>query len=193
MPRTPRTGRPSDSRRISPIRAILSTIAVIAGGVVLAAAAAGGTYAFWNDAAPVNGGTVDAGSSGLTVNGVQSVTVNLTGTTLLPGRSVVQAAPLQFANVGDTPLNVTSAVVFAPASAALQPYVHVSLRPAVGATCTVTADPTTLPAAIAPVGFVVGQTIPMCLEVLLRSNAPATMQDTTVSFTINLTAAQVRP
>lgn len=194
MPRTPRTGRRSAARRLSPLRAVLSTLAVFSGAVVLALTAAGGTYAIWNDLAPVNGGTISSGSSGLTINNASSATINLTGTTLLPGRSVVQATPLQFANVGVTPLNVTSTgITFTPASAALQPHLQISLRPAVAATCTVTPDATPLPASIAPVSFAVAQTIPMCLEVRLSSTAPASVQDAEAAFTINLNAAQVRP
>jgi len=102
--------------------------------------------------------------------------------------------PLQFANTGVTPLNVTSTgIVYTPASAALQPYLQVSLRTAAAATCTVTPEATPLPATIAPVSFAVGQTRPMCLEVRLISSAPASIQGVTAAFTINLDAAQVRP
>lgn len=192
MPRTPRTDSPSKAR-VSPIKAILSTVAVFGGGILLAVTAAGGTYAIWNSSAPAQGATLASGTTGLTINNLTSVSVNLTGTTLLPGRSVVQAAPLQFKNTGVTPLRVTSpSTVFTPASAALQPYLQISLRPAVAATCTVTPEASALPASN-PVNFAVGQTVPMCLEVRLLSTAPASVQDASASFTINLTAAQVRP
>ena len=192
MPETPRTGRHSTTR-ISPIKAILSTVAVFTGGILLAVTAAGGTYAIWNSSAPANGATISSGTTGLTINNLTSVTVDLTGTTLLPGRSVVQSAPLQFKNTGVTPLRVTSTgTTFTPASAALQPYLQISLRPAVAATCTVTPESTALPAT-SPVTFSVGQTVPMCLEVRLLATAPASVQDASATFTINLTAAQVRP
>ena len=47
--------------------------------------------------------------------------------------------------------------------------------------------------AFTPVNFTVGQTVPMCLEVRLLSTAPASVQDATAAFTINLVATQVRP
>ena len=193
MPDTSSLDGLSTPRHFFSIRTLLSTVAVFAVAIALAITAAGGSYASWNSNGAVNGGTISAGTIGLTVNGATSATVNLTGTTLLPGRSVVQATPLQFANTGSTPINVTSAVVFAPASAALQPHLKISLRPAVGATCTVAPDPSTLPATIAPLAFTVGQTIPMCLEVVLLTSAPASAQDATVAFTINLAATQVQP
>ena len=192
MPETPRTGRHSTTR-ISPIKAILSTLAVFAGAILLSVTAAGGTYAIWNSSAPAQGATLASGTTGLTINNLTSVTIDLTGSTLLPGRSVVQSTPLQFTNTGVTPLRVTSpSTVFTPASAALQPYLQISLRPAVAATCTVTPEATALPASN-PVDFAVGQTVPMCLEVRLIATAPASVQNATASFTINLTATQVRP
>ena len=150
MPDTTSLDGLSTPRHFFSIRTLLSTVAVFAVAIALAITAAGGSYASWNSNGAVNGGTISAGTIGLTVNGATSATVNLTGTALLPGRSVVQATPLQFANTGSTPINVTSAVVFAPASASLQPHLKISLRPAVGATCTVAPDPNTLPATIAP-------------------------------------------
>lgn len=193
MPTTTRDDRPSVSLKLPSIRGVLATIGVLVAGIMIALGAAGGTYALWNEAAPVNGGTISTGTSGLTVNGAQSATVNLTGTALLPGRSVVQATPLQFTNTGVTKLNVTAtSITFTPASSALQPYLQISLRAAVAATCTVTPEADPLPASIAPVSFAVGQTVPMCLEVRLISSAPASVQDATANFTINLNAAQVR-
>ena len=192
MPRTPRTDSPSKAR-VSPIRAILSAVAVFGGGILLAVTAAGGTYAIWNSSAPAQGATLASGTTGLTINNLTSVSIDLTGSTLLPGRSVVQSAPLQFKNTGVTPLRVTSpSTVFTPASADLQPHLQISLRPAVAATCTVTPEGSPLPA-FTPVNFTVGQTVPMCLEVRLLSTAPASVQDATAAFTINLVATQVRP
>ena len=192
MPKTPRTRRRSAKRPFSPIRTILSPAGVFGGAILLAIAAATGTYAMWNAAAPVSGATIDSGTVGLTINGSQSHSVDLTGTTLLPGRSVVQSTPLQFTNTGVTPLNVTSTgIVFTPASAAVQPYLQVSLRLAVAATCTVTPEATPLPASIAPVAFAIGQTRQMCLEVRLLPTAPASLQGATANFTINLSAVQV--
>lgn len=191
MPASSRTGRHS-AATVSPVRAVLKTIVVFGGGLAIAIAAATGTYALWNTAAPVQGATINAGTIGLTINGQTNFAVDLTGTTLLPGRSVVQATPLQFVNTGHTPINVTaSSIVFTPASAAVQPHLQISLRPAVAATCTVTPEATPLPASIAPISFTVGQTRPMCLEVRLVSTAPSTVQGLTAAFTINLAVTQV--
>lgn len=185
--------RPVLKRPVYTIRGVLATAGVFAGATALAVTAAGGSYALWNDGSQVNGGTISSGTSGMTINGSQSVTIDLTGTALLPGRSVVQATPMQFVNTGVTPLNVTSTgIVFTAASASLQPYLQISLRAAVAATCTVTPEATALPASIAPVHFNVGQTVPMCLEIRLISSAPASVQGSTATFTINLDAAQVR-
>ena len=181
--------------RPSFIRALLSATGVIGAGVIIAVAAAGGTYAIWNDEVAAHGATVTTGDIGLTVNNLPSFTVDLSGTALLPGRTVVQAAPIQLKNTGITPLRVTSTgVAVVSESTPLMTSLRVSLRPATSATCTVTSGGTSaLTAAIAPVDFTVGQTRLVCLEVGLLDTAPPSVQGASAAITINLNAAQVRP
>ena len=178
----------------SPLRTLLTTAAVLAAGVTVAVIAAGGTYAIWNDTTPVASTTVTTGSTGLTVNGATTFSVDVSMNALLPGRSVVPAAPIVLTNTGITPLNVTApTITYTAASSGLSPYLQVSMRPATGSTCTVTALATPLPAAIAPISFAVGQSVSVCLEVRLSTSAPATVQGAAATFLINLTATQVRP
>ncbi|TBN56217.1 hypothetical protein EYE40_01740 [Glaciihabitans arcticus] len=180
--------------KTSAIRALFATAGTLAAGVLVAVLAAGGTYALWNDSVPVQAATVQTGTSGITVNGAETFSVDLSATTLLPGRSVVPATPIVLKNIGVTPLSVTApSIIFTAESSALQPYLQVSMIQATGTTCTVTADGTPLPAAIAPIAFTVGQTTPVCLEIRLAPDAPASVQGSSATFLISLNAAQVRP
>ena len=182
-------------KKPSAIRRLFSTVGLLAAGLLVAVVSAGGTYALWNDTAPVSAATINTGKTGLTVNDNPSTfSVDLSANTLLPGRSVVPAAPIRLKNVGDTPLNVTApSITYTAASAALSPYLTVSMRTTTAATCTVTADATPLPASIDPIPFTVGQTVTVCLEVRLAPGAPDTVQGASATFLINLNAAQVRP
>jgi len=182
-------------KKPSAIRSLFSTAGLLLVGLLIAIVSAGGTYALWNDTSPVRAATIATGKSGLTVNDDPSTfSVDLSATTLLPGKSVVPATPIRLKNVGDTPLNVTApSITFTPASAALSPYLLVAMTTTTATTCTVSADSTPLPASIAPIPFAVGQTVTVCLEIRLASNTPATLQGATGTFLINLNAAQVRP
>jgi len=179
----------------SAIRALFTTAGLMAVGVLIAVIAAGGTYALWNDTAPVAAATISTGKTGITVNDdPNTFSVDLSSTSLLPGKSVVPAAPIRLKNVGDTPLRVTApSIAFTPASAALSPYLTIAMTTTTATTCTGTADTAPLPASIAPISFAVGQTVTVCLEIRLAANTPSTLQGATGTFLINLNAAQVRP
>lgn len=176
-------------------RAILTATAAMAGAVVLAIAGAGGTYAMWNSSATLNPGTITAGSTGLTVNTVTNHTIasNEMIGTLLPGRSRITLAPVAVRNPGTTAVSVTAG---APTiTGALAAQVNVAIRQVATSTsaCTPTAvggTPTTL---TAPVTLAAGATVYMCVEVQLKSTAPAASQGQSAQFTLPLNAAQVQP
>ncbi len=175
-------------------RAILTATAALAGAVVLGIAGAGGTYAMWNSSTTLNPGTITAGSTGLTVNSVTNYTIpaNAMIGVLLPGRSTITTAPLAVRNPGNTPVSVTAGT--ATVTGALASQVTVAIRQVAGAAsaCTPTAvggTPTTL---TAPVALAAGATVYVCVEVQLRTTAPAASQGQTAQFTLPLTAVQVQ-
>ena len=183
------------TKKPSAIRAVFTTAGFLMVGLLVAGISAGGTYALWNDTVPATAATIATGKSGLTVNDDPvTFSVDLSGTTLLPGRSVVPAAPIRLKNIGDTPLSVTApTITFTPATAAIAQYLTISMTTTTAATCTVTASGDPLPATSSPIPFAIAQTRTVCLEVRLASNTPSTMQGEIGTFLINLNAAQVRP
>lgn len=174
-------------------RAILTATAAMAGAIVLAIAGAGGTYAMWNSSTTLNPGTITSGTTGLTVNTVTDYTIpaNAMIGVLLPGRSIITTAPLAVRNPGTTPVAVSAG---APTiTGALAAQVNVAIRQVATSTsaCTATAvggTPTTL---TAPVTLAAGATAYMCVEVQLKSTAPAASQGQSAQFTLPLTAVQV--
>lgn len=189
-----RSGRHSAPRKKSLISTLLTTVAVVTGGVLVALAAAGGTYAMWNKSVATNATAITSGTIGLTVNDLSSYSTDLSMTALLPGRSVVAVTPIVLKNTGVTPMSVTaSSISYTTASSTVSPYLIVSLVATTAGSCTVTPDATPLPTTIAPIAFNPGQSRSVCLEVRLASNAPASVQGSTAAFTVNLLGSQVRP
>jgi predicted ribosomally synthesized peptide with SipW-like signal peptide len=181
-------------KKPSAIRSLFTTAGLLAVGLLVAVVSAGGTYALWNNTAPVAAATVTTGKSGLTVNDDPSTfSVDLSMSTLLPGKSVVPAAPIRLKNVGDTALNVTAPSITYTSGAALEPYLTIAMTTTTAATCTVSADSAPLPASIAPIPLAIGQTVTVCLEVRLGTNTLSSLQGASATFLINLNATQVRP
>ena len=167
-----------------------------AAAVVLAVAAAGGTYALWNDTEVLDAGTITSGNTGLTINDVTSYAiVGLDTGALYPGYSTITPAPLTVKNTGTTPLSVTpGTVTFSdPASPlATQLVVAVTTVLPTDLTCTPT------PFGSVPVSFVSftlqpGATRKICVEVQLTSTAPPSVQGLSLGFTAPLNGIQVRP
>ena len=160
--------------------------------IVVAMMAAGGTYALWNASAQMKPGTINTGNTGLTINNVTSYPiVGLDTTSLYPGYSTITPTPLTVKNTGTTPLSVTpGTVTFNNPTSALASQLVVAIRQT--ATCT----PTPFGSTSVPfTSFTLqpGQTILVCVEVQLKSGAPANVQGLSLGFTAPLTGIQVRP
>ena len=174
------------------IRRVGAAAGAAAAAVIIAVGAAGGTYALWDGSARMAPGTISTGNTGLTVNGVTSFPiVGLDTTSLYPGYSTITATPLTVKNTGTTPLAVTpGTVTFSDSGSALASQLVVAVRNV--ATCTPT------PFGSTPVSFTSftlqpGQTTQVCVEVQLKSGAPANVQGLPLGFTAPLNGIQVRP
>lgn len=171
-------------------RRLGASAAAIGGAVVVAVLAAGGTYALWSDAMPVQAGTVTAGTAGLTINDVPSYAIpGLDVTKLYPGYSTI-SAPLTVKNTGNTPLRVTPGTVTLSPSNALATQVVVAVRQA--SVCTPTPY-NTPPTQFTSFRLEPGGTTTICVEVQLSVNAPPTVQGLALNFTAPLVGTQERP
>ena len=163
-----------------------------AAAVIVALAAAGGTYALWQDSSDMGAGTINTGNTGLTINDVTSypiVGLDIAG--LYPGYSTITLTPLTVKNTGDIQLLVTpGTVTFSDPGSALASQLVVAVRRI--ATCTPTAFGST-PAPFTPFTLQPGQTTQVCVEVQLKSGAPANVQGLPLGFTAPLNGIQVRP
>lgn len=153
------------------IKGILASTAAVTLGVGLAVAAAGGSYALWNDKVPVSAGTITTGSIGLTVNGVASAP--LTATTLsnmLPGET---------ANLDVTLKNTGSVrVTLAAAVSSSIPFVVTTRAGLCSATGT-------------PLGELAsGASLATCVTVSLPATTAVTAQGSSTPFTVTYTATQ---
>jgi hypothetical protein len=178
------------SRR-RPLRTLIVTAAIFVGAIVVAVSAAGSTYALWNGAAPIQTATITTGTTGLAVNNTTSYAVpGLNVTQLLPGVSIVSPQPFTVKNTGSTPLSVTvAAPAFTAPAGVLAPNLTISLIQS--ATCVASIDGTTVGAWTSPLVLAAGQSVPVCLQVGLNANAPASVQGVSASFTIALNGVQV--
>ena len=167
-----------------------------AAAVIVAVMAAGGTYALWNASAELNAGTINTGNTGLTINDVASYAiVGLDTSALYPGYSTITPTPLTVKNTGDTPLSVTpGAVTFGDPSSTLatQLVVAITTVPTNDLTCTPTPFGST-PASFVSFTLQPGATRNICVEVQLKSTAPANVQGLSLGFTAPITGLQVRP
>lgn len=173
-------------------RRLLAAAAATAGAVLLAVAAAGGTYALWDGSRQVSPGSITAGNTGLTINGVTSYAITgLDVSALYPGHSVITGTPLTVQNTGTTPLHVTpGTVTFSNPSSPLASQLVVAVREA--ATCTLTPVAST-PPQFTSFDLQPGATTTICVEVQLAATAPASVQGITLGFTAELVGTQVRP
>lgn len=173
-------------------RAVLAAIAAFATAIVISLAAAGGTFAFFSNSTPVGAGTLQAGVTGLTIQGVQNYTITgLDTTKLLPGTTVITAAPLTVRNTGKTPLAISQGAMTFSTSTTLSnsSYLIASVRRVTTPGCAVGAGT----ALSTSVTLAPNATMTVCVSVQLAPTAPATVAGQTATFSIPLDAVQVRP
>jgi hypothetical protein len=175
------------------VKALAVTAAVFGAAIALSLSTVGGTYALMNSSLIVNAGTIVSGSATLTIENASTYAIpGMNASQLLPGRSVISAAPVMIKNTGTVPLLVTmGTVTFQSGTADLRSNLQFAIKQT--ATCTITPDGTAFPTSSPSISLAVGQSLPVCLEVGLRTNAPANVQGESAAFTVPFTATQVRP
>jgi hypothetical protein len=175
-------------------KALLGSAALLVLVVVLALTGTGTTYAMWNGQTAVNASTVSSASTGLTVNGSANYTIpSLDFAKLTPGQSVL--VPVTLANTGTVKLStaVTSVVISADSKSLSS---ELTLRATQSSTCTASTVAGTHLASFTttatPISMAVGASVPICLEIKMDVDAPVTVAGGSTTFTLNLTATQVR-
>jgi Camelysin metallo-endopeptidase len=161
------------------VRGMLASATAIAGASIIAALAAGGTYALWNGERSIPSATITSGTLGLTVNGGSSGVLDGTAwSKLLPGDIVSQEVTVK--NTGDV-----AGTVSATTTGGFSPLlVHVK-KGACGATIvgtSSTVSPTSLGA------FLPSEQSLVCVQVTMPATAPAGTQGTSQAFTITFTS-----
>ena len=156
-------------------------------------AGAGASYALWTGTVPLNGGTISAGSTSLTVNGVQDYTVT-PGATVGPGNPVFTT--LVLANTGTSPVVPTATTTAYAQTNGLADNLTVTVAPLNPGDRCDGGLPAGAPAAL--VGFSTpldaipaGASARVCFGLALAAAVPATVQRGTASFTITIDAVQV--
>lgn len=177
-----RTTKPRHRATTAPrpvIRGMLASTAAIAGASVIAAFAAGGTYALWNGARSIPNATITTGTMGLTVNGASSAAVDGTAwAKLLPGDVVSQQVTVK--NTGNV-----SGIVTAVTTGGFGPLLVHLKKGACGATisgASSTVSPTNLGV------FTASEQSLVCVQVTMPASAPSGAQGTNQSFTITFTS-----
>jgi len=187
--------RTSKTKRI--VSGYLQTLAIILGTAVaviaISTANSGGTYALMSSSLTVPAGSINSGSSSLTIQDVPAYTItSMNVSQLLPGRTTITPQPLIIKNTGTTPLSVVvGTTTFSSGITALTSKLQFSVRQA--ATCSITPDGQAFPASTATITLAVGQSVPVCVEVGLKADADSSVQGQSATFTIPLNATQVRP
>ncbi len=171
--------------------ALLAVIGLALGGA--------GTFALWAGNSTANAGTITAGSTGLTLNGVQSATLtDLNAGRLGPGTSIV--APVTATNTGTTPMTiaVTNSVVTSQTNALAAELTVTVVQVATTAACvpSVTGGTSGRIAGFTTASssaLAAGASMVFCLKLTLDLDAPATVQGGTTAFTLTATGTQVAP
>ncbi len=156
---------------------LLSAIAVVV-AIAVALGLSAGSFAFWNDAVPVDAGVLTSGTTQLTIN--SGATVALSGTTwstMLPGDVVSQQVTLQ--NVG----NVSTAVTALTTGSFGSLLVHTKK----GACSTVIAGTSTTVSPTTLGTYTGGESAVACIQVTLPTTALDSQQGTSQSFTVTFT------
>lgn len=182
----------------SVIRRILGTAAVFAAAAVVAVAGAGTSYALWSGRTAVDAATVQSGSTQILVDGGSSATLaGLDASALGPGQSAVASVLLE--NTGTTNVAVTVDGTVVTGTNGLEDELTLILTPVwssadchAGMTRGASDRLTHFTTASYPVVFPMHQRVTICMELKLDSDAPASVQNGTASFIVNLTGQQVR-
>jgi hypothetical protein len=174
-------------------RRLLFAATAIGAAVAIAVAGAGASYALWTSTAPLNGGTISAGSTSLTVNGVQDYAVT-PGATVGPGNPVFTT--LVLANTGTSPVVPRATTTAYAQTKGLADNLTVTVAPLKSGDRCDGGLPAGAPAPL--VGFSTpleaipaGASARVCFGLALAAAAPATVQGGTASFTITIDAVQV--
>jgi hypothetical protein len=175
------------------VKALAVTAAVFGAAIALSLSTVGGTYALMKSSLTVNAGTIVSGTATLTIENAATYAIpGMNASQLLPGRSVISAVPVTIKNTGTVPLLVTmGTVTFQSGIVDLGNNLQFAVKQT--ATCTITPDGTDFPASSPSISLAVGQSLPVCLEVGLKSGAPANVQGESAAFTVPFNATQVRP
>ncbi|PRY64672.1 hypothetical protein B0I08_11257 [Glaciihabitans tibetensis] len=175
-------------------RALLGSALLLVMVSALALTGVGSTYAMWNKNTAVNASTVTSASTGLTINGSTTYTIPALGlANLAPGQSIM--VPLTLANTGTTKLStaVTGVTILTNSKGLSN---ELTLRATQSATCNASTTAGTRLANFttvsAPVTMAVGASAPLCLELKMDVDAPMSVSGGSTTFTLNLTATQVR-
>lgn len=200
MPARTPAHRLSSPARKHPLRSLLQAVCVLIAAVSIALVGTGTSYALWNTTTTANAATVSAGSTGITVNGQANYVVTGLDTTKLgPGRSAV--APVTVKNTGTTKLSVTATgttVTGTNLAAARALAAELALTVTPSATCAAglpggtTGQMPTFSTVAYPIVVQPGAEMPLCVEVKMDLDAPVSVQNTNLSFTINVAGLQVR-
>jgi hypothetical protein len=184
----------SSSKASKALKGLLGSAALLILVTVLALTGAGSTYAMWNGQTSVNASTVSSASTGLTVNGSATYAIPADGLSKLsPGQSIL--IPVTLANTGTTKLSTAfTSVVISSDTKSLSS--ELTMRATQSSTCTASTVAGTRLASFtttaASYAMAVGASVPVCLEIKMDVDAPVAVAGSTTTFTLNLTATQVR-
>lgn len=184
--RAPRTRRP--------LRGILFSAGLLVVVVAMALLGAGGSYAAWNSATATNASSVTSGTTSLTVNGVSDYTFpNLNLASLGPGQSVF--VPLTITNTGSTSLStVVSKTTIVSDSNGLSAELTAAIT--ASSTCSASTMAGTRLASYtttaSPITLAAGASLPICLDIKMDLDAPMTVAGGSTTFSMAITATQVR-
>jgi hypothetical protein len=190
--------RDESSRLRAPSHALLRGAGVFLIAITLALLATGTTYALWNGQQAVPISSIRSGLTSLTINGATDYSIG-NMSPLAAGQSAVVS--LALINTGSTPLSASvSSTSIISNTNDLASSLTVKLTSFVFPASCNTALPGAAPTAIsgftttaAPWAVAAGATINLCLEVKLSDSAPASLQNGTTSFRLNIDATQVAP
>jgi predicted ribosomally synthesized peptide with SipW-like signal peptide len=172
-------------------RTVLAACAAFVAAIAIAVAAAGGTFAYFSSVAPLEAGTLTAGSAGLEIEGQASHAIGSLSSALLPGVVARTSTPLTVENTGDATLSVAQGAEVVTGSAGVDAadFVLTVVRVDGSATdCSgaVLADLGSTAVVLAP-----HQTMKVCITIAIASGATGLGTGSTASFAIPLDAEQV--
>jgi hypothetical protein len=180
-------------------RSVIGALTFLSATICLSLLATGGSYALWNGAVAVKGGTLNTGTIGLTINGASSYTLPLPTSKLAPGQSVTATAT--FANGGSVPVSAfVSSTSLSTNTNGLASYLTLTVAPvaSVGACVAGVSGGTSAALASfnttsAPYAMPAGSSKLVCFVLTLSNTAPVSVEGGATTFSMNVLANQVRP